>query len=47
MEKITSLLPATPFLETSDSGCVIAGLGGLVLCSYTGRTAGWMVTGTS
>lgn len=45
METITSLPPAAPFFETSDSRCVIAGLGGLVLYSYTGRTAGWMVTG--
>lgn len=46
MEKFTSLLPAAPFFETSDSRCVIAGLDGLVLYSYTGRTAEWMVTGT-
>lgn len=45
MEKITSLLPAAPFVVTPDPMCVVAGLGGLVLYSYTGSTAGWMPFG--
>jgi len=46
MEKITSLPPAALLFETSDSRRVVAGLDGLVLYFYPGRTAGWMVTGT-
>lgn len=46
MEMITSLPPASLFFETSDTRCVIVGLNRLVLYSYAGKTAEWMVTGT-